>query len=116
MKKLLFQSSVLMLLLVQPAYAESIENFDTDPGWTRFNNPANSNDFGFQDSNLAGGTAAGEAGGFFSATGVPVWYGDDSVGNLGGDDAHGCLSCAAADQTRHYRQTVSPNRLLFRSA
>ena len=31
------------------------QNFDTDPGWTRFNNPANSNDFGFQDSNLAGG-------------------------------------------------------------
>ena len=58
MKKLLFQSSVLMLLLVQPTYAETIENFDTDPGWTQFNNPANSNDFGFQNSNLAGGTAA----------------------------------------------------------
>ena len=62
------------------------ENFDTDPGWTRFNNPANGNDFGFQDSNLAGGTA-GEAGGFFSVTNVPVWYGDDTIGNFGGDDA-----------------------------
>ena len=29
------------LLLVQPAYADSIQNFDTDPHWTRFNNPAN---------------------------------------------------------------------------
>ena len=89
-----------MLLLVQPAYAESIENFDTDPGWTRFNNPANSNDFGFQDSNLAGGTAAGEAGGFFSVTSVPVWYGDDTVGNLGGNDAlsaSGILNIVSVD-------------------
>jgi hypothetical protein len=100
MKKLLFQSSVLMFLLVQPAYAESIENFDTDPGWTRFNNPANSNDFGFQDSNLAGGTAAGEAGGFFSVTSMPVWYGDDTVGNLGGNSAlsaSGILNIVSVD-------------------
>ncbi len=38
------------LLFEQPAYAASIENFDTDPGWMLFNNPANSNDFGFQNS------------------------------------------------------------------
>ncbi len=63
-----------------------IENFDIDPGWTRFNNPANNNDFGFRNSNLAGGTA-GEAGGFFSETTVPVWYGDGSVGEFGGSDA-----------------------------
>jgi len=71
----------------QPASATTVDqNFNTDPLWTRFNNPANSNDFGFQDSNLAGGTA-GEAGGFFSVTSVPVWYGDESVGNFGGNDA-----------------------------
>ena len=61
-----------MLVLVQATYAETIENFDIDPGWTHFNNPANSNDFGFQNSNVAGGTA-GEAGGFFSVTETPVW-------------------------------------------
>ncbi len=78
--------AVSALLLVQPTYAASIQNFDTDPGWTLFNNPANSNDFGFQDSNFAGGMP-GEAGGFFSVTNVPVWYGDESVGNFGGNDA-----------------------------
>ena len=46
---------ILIFSFGAPSHAASIENFDTDPGWTRFNNPANSNDFGFQNSNLAGG-------------------------------------------------------------
>ena len=91
----------LPLLLVQATHAASDQNFDTDPSWTRFNNPANDNDFGFQDSNLAGGTA-GEAGGFFSITNVPVWYGDESVGEFGGDDAlsaSGILNILSVDET-----------------
>ena len=71
-------------LISQPDPFGLVEDFDTDPGWTRFNNPAN--DFGFRNSNLAGGTA-GEAGGFFSITTVPVWYGDERVGAFGGSDA-----------------------------
>lgn len=87
------------LLLVQLTYAESIQNFVNDPHWTRFNNPGNSNDFGFQNTNLAGGTA-GEAGGFFSVTSVPAWYGDESVGNFGGNDplsASGILNILSVD-------------------
>ncbi len=82
----LFTIALALAMLVQPTNAGSVQNFDTDPCWTRFNNHANSNDFGIQDSNLAGATA-GEAGGFFSITSVPVWYGDESVGNFGGNDA-----------------------------
>jgi len=75
------------------------ETFDADPGWTLFNNPANNNDFGFRDSDLAGGTA-GEAGGFFSQTNVPVWYGDETIGAFGGDDelsASGILNIRSVD-------------------
>lgn len=62
------------------------EHFDTDPGWTSFNLPNDGNDFGFRNSNYAGGDA-GEVGGLFSRTDEVSWYGDDNVGVLGEDDA-----------------------------
>jgi hypothetical protein len=64
--------------------AEITEYFDSDPGWTSFNLPVDNNDFGFRNSNFAGGNT-GEAGGFFSRTEQIAWYGDDTIGNLTGN-------------------------------
>ena len=61
------------------------ERFDTDPGWTSFNLPINRNDFGFRNSDFAGGDT-GEVGGLFSQTDEVAWYGDDDVGLLGDND------------------------------
>jgi hypothetical protein len=61
------------------------EYFDSDPGWTSFNLPVDDNDFGFRNSNLAGGNT-GEAGGFFSGSDQIAWYGDDTIGNLTGNE------------------------------
>ena len=57
------------------------ESFDSNPGWRSFNLPVNNNDFGFRNSNFAGGNT-GEAGGFFSQADQVAWYGDDTIGNL----------------------------------
>jgi len=83
------------------------ECFHSDPGWTSFNIPSNNNDFGFQLSNLAGGTE-GEVGGFFSASLVPIWYGDIDIGSFDRDDmlsASGILNIVSVDM--NYNNNVS---------
>ena len=60
------------------------EYFDSDPGWHSFNLPINNNDFGFRNSNFAGGNT-GEVGGFFSRSDQVAWYGDDTIGNFTGN-------------------------------
>ena len=75
------------------------EYFDTDPGWTASGLPVNDNDFGFRQSSIAGGEP-GEAGGFFSATDQLVWYGDDDIGNITGEQiisASGIMSIISVD-------------------
>ena len=75
------------------------ENFDVDPEWTRFNNPSGNSSFGFQDTNLAGGSP-GEAGGFFSASSEPVWYGDEDIGGVPADaplSASGIMNIISVD-------------------
>ena len=61
------------------------EYFDNDPGWISINLPVNNNDFGFRNSDFAGGNP-GEAGGFFSQTDEVAWYGNDTIGNFTGDE------------------------------
>jgi len=61
------------------------EYFDSDPGWHSFNLPINNNDFGFRNSNFAGGNP-GEAGGSFSRSDQVAWYGDDTIGNFTGNE------------------------------
>jgi len=61
------------------------EYFDSDPGWRSFNLPVDNNDFGFRNSNFAGGNT-GEAGGFFSQTDQVAWYGNDTIGNFTGNN------------------------------
>jgi len=65
--------------------ATMMEYFDSDPGWTSFNLPVDNNDFGFRNSNFAGGNT-GEAGGFFSRSDEVAWYGDDTIGNFTGNE------------------------------
>ena len=72
------------LALAPMATATStIENFDSDPGWTGSNNTGfGNNNYGFSNTNNAGG-AAGEAGGAVSSrTTQTTFYADTSIGTL----------------------------------
>jgi hypothetical protein len=69
------------VLGVADATQVASEDFDGDPGWTTFNLPGDSKDFGFKNSNFAGGNL-GEAGGLFSGSGQRSWYADDSIGDV----------------------------------
>jgi hypothetical protein len=62
-----------------------MENFNSDPGWLSFNLPVNNNDFGFRDSEFAGGNP-GEVGGFFSRSDEVAWYGDITIGDFTADE------------------------------
>ena len=74
------------LMAIGKVYADTVtENFDSDPGWQSFNLPVDNNDFGFRESNFAGGDT-GEAGGFFSRSSQVAWYGDDTIGNFTGNE------------------------------
>ena len=65
--------------------ATCMENFNSDPGWLSFNLSVNNNDFGFRDSEFAGGNP-GEVGGFFSRSDEVAWYGDITIGDFTGDE------------------------------
>lgn len=81
------------------------EYFDSDPGWTSFNLPVDDNDFGFRNSNFAGGNA-GEAGGFFSRSNQEAWYCDDTIGNFTGNDvlyASGLMNIYNVDENYNNR-------------
>ena len=78
-------TACLVLAFVERSHG-STETFDNDPGWTTVNLPSDGNDFGYRNSNFAGGNA-GEIGGFVSQTDEISWYGDDTIQPLTGDDA-----------------------------
>jgi hypothetical protein len=61
--------------------ATKTENFDVDPGWNSNNNTGfGSNNYGFSNTDFAGGTP-GEAGGAVSSrTEVTTWYADTNLG------------------------------------
>lgn len=67
----------------QPAWATYIltEDFDSEPAdWVGSENRTAPNNFGWSDTNYAGGAAAGEAGGLFSRANLAVYWTD--VGSL----------------------------------
>ena len=56
------------------------QNFDTAPAnWIGVNNTSSGNNFGWSNTNNAGGTA-GEAGGLFDRNGLFAYYADTSLG------------------------------------
>ena len=57
----------------QPVYADTVANFDSDPGWDGSGNHDGSQDFGWSNTNNAGGAAAGEIGGDIIRTPL-AWY------------------------------------------
>ncbi len=99
--------TVLGLMPISTVYAAEItEYFDSDPGWTSFNLPADYVNIGFRNSNFAGGNT-GEAGGFFSRTDQLSWYGNDTIGNLTGNkilSASGLMNINNVDE--HYNNGI----------
>ena len=55
------------------------ENFDVDPGWTVVGSGENGNNFGYQSSKNAGGSA-GEGGGRFTRSAFVKYYADTNLG------------------------------------
>src|ERR1700677_3516551 len=85
---------LLVPVLVVPlaAFAQlKTETFDTQTsasadGWTDYRDQANGEDYGWSDSNHAGGTP-GEAGGLLVRTGgIRSWYADEAIGGLSLND------------------------------
>ncbi len=71
-------SVVLFFILINFSIAENsiIENFDTEPGWHGFNNKDLPHNFGFSNTNYAGG-ARGEIGGNITRSTKTAYYGDN---------------------------------------
>ncbi len=57
----------------QPVYADTIDGFSSDPGWDGYQNHDGDQDFGWSNTNNAGGAAAGEIGGDIIRTPL-AWY------------------------------------------
>ena len=57
----------------QPVYADTVANFDSDPGWDGSGNHDGSQNFGWSNTNNAGGAAAGEIGGDIIRSPL-AWY------------------------------------------
>jgi hypothetical protein len=58
----------------QPVYADTVANFGSDPGWDGNGNRDGSQDFGWSNTNNAGGSAAGEIGGDVVRGPNLAWY------------------------------------------
>ena len=76
-----------LLVLISPVVASAqsalrhVEHFDADPGWDSYRNRLTPNpvpivrqDFGYRETNHAGGQTAGEIGGWIQRSITPAWY------------------------------------------
>lgn len=71
---------ILTFAMVGVAFATTVENFDSDPGWQATGNTNGYSEFGYSDTSYAGGTAHEAGGPIASRTNSFDWYADTDLG------------------------------------